>query len=303
MVVDGQEGKYYDRVAKGHYGEFFGGGSPVFSPDSRRVGYVARGGIKWFAERWFVVVDGQEGVHHRIGDGVISLVFSPDSQQVAYKVQPMGDVDYPDPPGFVVVDGHQGKKYTKGVGSPVFSPDSKRLAYSAGNAVIVDGHEQKQYGDPYSLVFSPDSQRLAYMAVARGRKWFVVVDGQEGKQYEEPYEENVKESLLFSPDSQRVGYVARAGEKWFVVMDGLEGEQYDYIEGRSLVFSPDSQRLGYVARGGGKWFVVVNGREGSEYDGIVAPSQKGGVVFDSPDQLHYMVQKDNAFYLVEERLA
>ena len=42
--------------------------------------------------------------------------------------------------------------------------------------------------------------------------------------------------------------------------------------------------------------------EGSQYDRILAPPEGGGVIFDSPNQLHYIARKDKAFYLVEERL-
>ena len=80
VVVDGQ-GKQYDRIEKQ---------SLVFSPDSRRMGYVARGDGKWF-----VVVDGQEKRQYDLrGDapgympGIhrsdISFAFSPDSQRVGY---------------------------------------------------------------------------------------------------------------------------------------------------------------------------------------------------------------------------
>jgi len=46
MVVDGEEGKPYDKI----------GTVPVISPDSRRVAYSAEKN-----DKWFVVVDGKEG--------------------------------------------------------------------------------------------------------------------------------------------------------------------------------------------------------------------------------------------------
>ena len=47
VVVDGKEGKQYDKI---------GEGTPIFSPDSKRVAYAAKVGKKCF-----VVVDGKEG--------------------------------------------------------------------------------------------------------------------------------------------------------------------------------------------------------------------------------------------------
>ena len=84
-------------------------------------------------------------------------------------------------------------------------------------------------------------------------------------------------------------------------MDGQEELRYDGIEG--LVFSPDSQRVAYVAGRHGNHFVAVDGEEGSQFDDVVAAREGRGVIFDSPDQLHYMARRGNAFYLVEERFA
>jgi hypothetical protein len=48
VVVDGKEQKYYDLILQG---------TLIFSPDSQRVTYGAKGGNR----NWFVVVDGNEG--------------------------------------------------------------------------------------------------------------------------------------------------------------------------------------------------------------------------------------------------
>lgn len=150
---------------------------------------------------------------------------------------------------------------------------------------------------------------MAYAARA-GMKRFVVVDGQ-GKQYDRIE----KQSLIFSPDSRRMACVSRGvcQGRHSVVVDGQVGKFYDRIGKRSLVFSPDSQRVGYVAtvlvrilgliKVDQRSMLVVDGLELSQYDAIVAPPEKGGAIFDSPDQLHYIARKGSAFYLVEERLA
>ena len=211
--------------------------------------------------------------------------------------------------------------------SVIVSPDCQRVAYVARvgkkRFVVVDGQEQEQYDliEVPSPVFSPDSQRLAYdvqikYEVDMSDTWegFVVVDGEKGENYNEGIEER---SLVFSPDSRRVAYVATrsAGfsEEDVVVVDGQEQRTlngFNSIE--SLVFSPDSQRLAYVGlfSAVGLWSigvarrstVVIDGQEGSHYRSIVAPPGGGGVIFDSPNELHYMARKGNAFYRVEERI-
>jgi len=295
VVVDGKEEKLYDRI---------GEESLTFSPDSRRVAYVAQDGSKSL-----VVVDGKE---ENTYDGIIrgeSLFFSPDSRRIAYS----GTVGW-NP--IVVVDGKMQKPYDA-VGDPIFSPDSRQVAYLAlvgeMRVVVVNGKEGKPYSGARDPIFSPDSRRVAYVA-QDGWKSFVVVDGKEEKSYDGIG------NPIFSPDSQRVAYRARVGEKWFVVVDLKEGKHYDGVGDGTLVFSPDSHRVAYVAAitpghfrirnyfvpasDETKWTAVVDGKEGKPYDGI-----PGSIVFDSVNQLHYLAQKNTAkdgksydIYLVGETL-
>ena len=92
VVVDGTEGKRYNQIGRAHL---------IFSPDSKRVAYVAQaGGLQ------FVVVDGHE--HARTSlvlEG--SLTFSPDGEHIAY-VARTRDEKYT-----VVVDGKPGKAYER----------------------------------------------------------------------------------------------------------------------------------------------------------------------------------------------
>jgi hypothetical protein len=128
VVLDGVEGRQYDGIGKG---------SPVFSPDSKRVGYGAHRSGKWR-----LVVDGVEGKEYG-GFEVGTLVFSPDSQRVAYAAGRRWMWR-------VVVDGVEGKEYD-GIaeGTLVFSPDGKRVAYQAQRGgkwlVVVDGVEGKEF--------------------------------------------------------------------------------------------------------------------------------------------------------------
>ena len=123
-------------------------------------------------------MDGKEDKQY---DGGAGLLFSPDSQRVAY-VAGVGERQ------FVVVDGKEGNQYDGGAGL-LFSPDGQRVAYAAKAGkkwlVVVDGKEENQYdrigeGSP---IFSPAGQRVAYVAGVV-EKWVVVVDGKEGNRYD-----------------------------------------------------------------------------------------------------------------------
>ena len=114
--------------------------------------------------------------------------------------------------------------------------------------------------------------------------------GGEGKEYEGIG----GMSLKFSPHSERVAYAAKVGSKQFVVVDGKEQKQYDGVG--LLTFSPQGNHIAYAAKRGDKWLVVIDGKEEKQYDIVY----RGGVVFDSPDSLHYLAQRGNSIYLVKK---
>jgi len=160
LVVDGEPGQaWVGGIA---------GGSPVWSADSSRIGYVAGRGRQAFA-----VVDDREGVAYDAITG--NVVFSPDAARFAY-IARRADRWY------VVLDKKEGPAFDEILSTePLFSDDSKRLAYVAKRGgeefVVVDGREQPGFRDvdPASLRFGPDSAHLAYAAWKAG--WRLVVDG------------------------------------------------------------------------------------------------------------------------------
>ncbi len=263
VVVDGKQGRQYDRGIKI--------GSLAFSPDSRRVAYVAaeRGQSLGSQHQEFVVVDGGEWKRYEPVEHW-NLVFSPDSQRLAYFADMVVHV--------VDISGQELHAHgAYGQKPPVFSPDGQRLAYMYGWDIrVVDMNKpsvEHQAAHPtieWPLVFSPDGRQVAYVArVEWSRKQFVVVDGQQHKPYDAVYER----SLTFDPNSRWVTYV-------------------------SAIFQ---RRLAFI-KVGEKHMFVVDGDEGRQYDEIVAPPGGGSVFFSSPDHPHYIARKDSAFYLVEERL-
>jgi Tol biopolymer transport system component len=257
-------------------------GRPIFSPDSRRLAYVAYRTVSQQVFQYpppfhlpvkhFLVIDDSEGEpFDRIVHG--SVVFSPNSSRVAYAAERQGKF-------LIVVDGKVGRPFDDNY-NPVFSPDSRHVAYVGGkvgsrSAVVDDEIVSAKYPDVGSgtgVVFSPDGQHLAYAALTAPGTEFVVIDGKE----DEPYDNVGK--LYFSPDSRRVLYTAWRAGKAFVVIDGVPGKAYDAIGYPEQPFSPDSRRVAYLAARDGKRMVVADGKEEGDYEEIAW-------LWFSPDSRH-----------------
>jgi WD40 repeat protein len=123
------------------------GTSVLFSPDSRRIAYLAHSGP---TKR--VYVDGKaEDIEM---DFLVSgMVFSDDSKRLAYEGR-QGDKF------FLVVDGKKGTDYNA-LGYFGFSPDGKHIAFTAKKGdqmvVVLDGQERGEYDAvPAGPVFRSD---------------------------------------------------------------------------------------------------------------------------------------------------
>jgi Tol biopolymer transport system component len=258
MVIDGKAGKGYAGLA----------GKPAFSPDSRRMAYIAMN----TQNQWVVAVDDGENPdkHPSVkGHAGVSpeLCFSPDGRRLAYVVvaESGGAVKQA-----VVVDHQEGAKYDA-VDGLVFSPNGQRLAYAAktGNrwAVVVDGREGRRHDSVFTgtPVFSPDGRHLAYGG-REGNRSFVVVDRKRGRDYDD-----LGGMVRFSPDSTKVVYSPNVGKRRAVVVNGDELGLYERVDDSSFVFSANSKRLAYKAGDANSWFVVVDGKRGRTYAGVGRP--------------------------------
>ena len=152
VIVDGQQGKVYDETR-----------NPGFSPDSKRLAYVARSGNKHF-----VVVDG------KAGKGYDKIKMFSDSVGSLASARPNPTFDF------------ESRNST----SEIFSPDSKRIVYVACSGgkyfVVTDGEEGPSFDDIKSVgdIFSPNSKRLAYIVMSdggNGGNRFVAVDGKKAR--------------------------------------------------------------------------------------------------------------------------
>jgi Tol biopolymer transport system component len=217
--------------------------SPVFSPDSQHIAYVASGcseshehdaTVPHEGMHEFVVLDEEEGKEYGavVSD---SLVFSPDSQRLAYVVQT-----------------HSGHVHTtvdtEDTGEETHSHEDDRWC------VVVNGEKQKEYratGDN-TIVFSPDSQHIAYAAYDN-ESWFIVIDGEEQKQYE-----GISQAVTFSPDSRWLAYIGRTEENSYVVINRNEGKPFTGILigwGGDLIFD-SADKLHYIAINGEEFYLV-----------------------------------------------
>lgn len=276
IVVNGKEEGFYNRPGK-----------ILFSPDSKRIAYIAQ------AERKiFVVVDGKRGFEEQVVQGAnygdLWLVFSQNSEHFYYGLSGLrldGEEQVLDPTVKYV--------YPESVS---LSPDGKHLCYIAQSApvgnlkpkstkawIVIDGKSQKQYGPPpkweiaFAPVFSPDSQTVAYSA-REGDDYFLVWKGIEGKRYPAPINR-----VRFSPDSSQLVYPAtvdiKKGTRELVLWtkDGesiiASGEVYD------ADFDPNGKGVIYRTYGHKKEWWTRTGEDHPEFSWVSLP------VF-SPDNKH-----------------
>lgn len=195
VVWKGKELEHYDQV-----------GSPVLSPDGKRLAYEAkRGG------RAFVVVDGVEGTRY---DSILSPQWSPDGRRLAYQVDNENEI-------FLVLDGKELKKHIPMV-IMAFSPDSKKFSYLAIEGLKTDRELVIENGKPgpvfakvaLPLLYSPDSSTLVYSAKKSG-KWHLVMNGKEGPPYDKI------SNLRMSSSGKQIQFLARRGNELYQVNQGL----------------------------------------------------------------------------------
>jgi hypothetical protein len=173
LVVDGRAGPVRDGIGaslppgiaanRASMQTAYGLGSAstvLFSPDSRRIAYLAH-----FGRMKRVIVDGKpEDVEMEYLQG--GMVFSDDSKRLAYGGRRLNEsfIDK----FFLVVDGKKGADYDA-LGYFGFSHDGKHSAFTAkrGNkmVVVVDGQERGDYSEvPAGPVFRSDGV-LEFLAV------------------------------------------------------------------------------------------------------------------------------------------
>jgi len=287
VIHDGKEEPEYDLAgAWGHI---------AFSPDGKRLAYIAKRG-----ENGFIVCDGVEGPAY---DGVYNPEFSPDGKRLAYIARRAKEY-------FVVCDAREWKDVR-----PRFSPDGKHLYGMGGRGkksfVAIDD----KAGALHDSIWLRGvlRNRLHYIAFDEDRLCLMEAtwpaDGEDQvtevvwKRFPpstlrivnpltSSYAPRTGEaelyttygpvtwgeggdvhhdtgSLQFSPYGQHEAYaiVVKRGDKTAVIFRDRELGVYEQIHSR-MCFSPDGNHLAYYASREGKWFVVRDGREGPACDAV-----------------------------------
>jgi len=268
-------------------------GAPVFSPDGKRLAYIAQEG----GQR-FVVLDGKPGARYEtVYKG--TLTFSPDSKRLAYFAG-KGSMRT------VVLDGAEGAPHRDAMVSTLrFSPDGTKLAYAAqlesGKwAIVVNGKAGAAFdyiGSFTGVNWSPDSKRLAYAALV-GQQWGAVVDDAGF-----PYDGIA--SMVFSPDSRRAAFHAQTDGKWVLVVHAPDGTyssrlKSDSVLNETLAFTPDGKYLLCGAMTNGRPHMVVNGQPARSFYEAIWNIDGGRIVVDTPTSFSYIALKGGKIYLVRE---
>jgi dipeptidyl aminopeptidase/acylaminoacyl peptidase len=268
-------------------------GAPVFSPDGKRLAYIAQEG-----SQRFVVLDGKPGAKYEaIYKG--TLTFSPDGKRLAYCAGKGGMRT-------VVLDGAEGTPHKDAMVSTLrFSPDGTKLAYAAqlesGKwAIVVNGKAGAAFdyiGSFTGINWSPDSRRLAYAGLV-DTQWGAVVD-------DAGFPYDAIASMVFSPDSRRAAFQAQTDGKWVLVVNAPDGTyssrlKSDSVLNETLAFSPDGKYLLYGAMTNGRPHMVVNGQPAHSFYEAIWNINGGRILCDAPTSFSYFALKDGKIYLVRE---
>ena len=241
-VIDGVPGPGHDAVDSA---------TVTFSPDGRRVGYVAEDGGCARA-----VVDAVEGacaarivglaladaasrdvrVEAEAADGTVARVFVGTS--------PVGEL--PSAQDLAV--------------DPGVEHWAVRSRVPAGCRLVVDGRAQEVFDEIDRVAWAPDGREVAY-AARRGGAWRVVTGERSGEAYAEV------EAPVFAAHGTRVGYVARDPGRSVVVLDDRVIRE-SVSTATALTLSDDGTRAAWVYEDAGTFVIAVD-RERYRYSTVV----------------------------------
>lgn len=247
IVLDGEDCKYL---------------LVALSPDGAHIAFSA---IDFDAKTARVILDGKEGTQFKEAG---RLVFSPDSQRLAYWAKD-------DNGAWLVVDGKQYSLPESHASQPVFSPDSKHVAIATNHSVMVDDINHNMKTQPLgNIIFSPDSKRIAFKVMGESGR------SAAGMMGEPHYSVQVALDFITGPEYESLG-------------DATCGEFDDPI-----YFTPDSKHVVYFGKRDNDYFAVVDGAE-TLLD-LVPYTQP---VFDSPAKFHFIaIRNGREVILVEAEI-
>lgn len=193
VVIDNEEERNYEDVR-----------NLIFSPDSKRLAYIAGDGGKEFVVD-IIVGATEEEEKRKTYNHIKSLFFSPDSQHLVYIATEGGEE-------FVVKDEEEGGKHKEIIDIACSSIKERdlKITYTAKGKegkkrIVINGTEGEQHDDVRNPVYSPDSKYLAYIVKDKKDEFVVVnseIGNEEGKKYDRIW------GLFYSTDKQCFSYMA-----------------------------------------------------------------------------------------------
>lgn len=318
------EGKWFLIVDGKKYGPFKYIRYFLFSPDSKRIAYIACTEGIWTKDelsagyyyfKTYKEFVGLEEKKEEIFSFIWDFQFSPDGKKYTYFAN-VGGILGIGGKYYLVIDGKKSKVYDD-ILFLQFSPDSKRIAYCIGEDIlkniscfatdkyylVIDGKKGEPFNYIENFQFSPNGKRYAYIGRIGGEwapleglrgeycdgKCYVVIDNKKYGAYE------FIGNIIFSPNDERYAYLVRNKEKAYVVVDGKQSEIFDDVFDVSLQFSPDSENYAFIAKNENKCYMIINGKRSEAYDNIEVFSFKFSS--DSKNYL-YIGEIDDKYYFV-----
>jgi WD40 repeat protein len=252
LVIDGKT----NWLPSGDPGTLLLHGNPcAFSPDGKHFAY-ARFNPSGTAQRCKVVIDGTNEFPG--GNIVDTLLYSPDSRRLAYKIR-LDDGE------LVAINGHRDKKYTDIGPKMEFSTNGEHFVYfgrqeSAPQSqstyfMIMDGQVIPLGGAfPKGFIFSPDGKHWAVARAGSKSGLDVLLDGRTvGNYYDlempSPYSQDG--AIVFSPDSSHMAFrTFDKDQSYGVVVDGIEQKiNGQFLFHTTLVFDSPTHLHGLALRG------------------------------------------------------
>ncbi|MDY0362518.1 MAG: hypothetical protein RBR08_13775 [Desulforegulaceae bacterium] len=301
VVVNGKEGKKFDGIKN----------DPVFSPDGKRVAYIAFEDKK----NGFVICDDKKYGPFR---NVNELKFSPDSSKlgfIAFKdngwqvfVNEKGSKEYKnamilkfsskgdfacvvqnDDDKLILLENFKEHEPYKTIGEPWFNPEGTILSYPANTGkywqMVVNEKKEFKFDSLGPVAYSDEGNSYGYTGI-KDNKPIIVINGKKEKEYDS------SGLIKFSTDGKHYAYRAFSKEKgWFVVWDKKEGNAY--FDVKQPIFSPVKNEIAYMAFNGKSVVMVKNHVEGKEYKSIGLPkfSPKGNhlAYYATPDDTNWIM--------------